>query len=307
MNPPTAPATAPLQPTAAHGPSLSRIVAGAWRMAEWGWSPEERLRWIEACAELGVTSFDHADIYGDYQVEALFGEALAMKPSLRDRLQLVTKCGICLRSDRRPAHRLKHYDTGEAHVRASVEASLRALRTDRVELLLVHRPDALMDPAALAACFEALRREGKVLHFGVSNHRPSQLALLHARLPLATHQVEWSPLHDAVLDDGTLDQCLALGIAPMIWSPLAGGRLFRDDGAAAQRVREVLQRLAAHHGCSPTTLAYAWLLRHPSRPFPVAGTREIARLREAVAACAVTLDAQDWYEVLAAARGHEVP
>lgn len=304
MNPPNAVA---LAPTSADGPSLSRIVAGAWRMAEWRWSPQERLRWIEACADLGVTSFDHADIYGDYQVEALFGEALALRPSLRERLQLVTKCGICLPSSRRPAHRLKFYDTGAAHVVRSVEQSLRALATDRIDLLLIHRPDALMDAAALAECFERLRRDGKVLHFGVSNHRPSQLALLHARVPLATHQVEWSPLQCAALDDGTLDQCQALGIAPMIWSPLAGGRLFRDDDPAARRVREVLQRLAAAHGCSPTTIAYAWLLRHPSRPYPVAGTREIARLQEATAACGVALDAQDWYEVLTAATGREVP
>jgi predicted oxidoreductase len=146
VNPPAPVAPAPPVALADGGPRLSAVVAGAWRMASWGWTPAERLRWIEQCAELGVTSFDHADIYGGYTVEGLFGEALALSPGLRDRLQLVTKCGIRLVSPARPEHRGKAYDASPAHVVASVEASLRALRTDRVELLLLHRPDYLMDP-----------------------------------------------------------------------------------------------------------------------------------------------------------------
>jgi len=166
--------------------TLSPVVAGAWRMASWGWDVPARVRWIEQCLALGVTSFDHADIYGGYSVEALFGQALAAAPGLRERIQIVTKCGIKLVSPARPAHRIKSYDSGRAHVTESVENSLRALHTDRIDLLLIHRPDALMDPDELADTFHALRAAGKVREFGVSNHAPSQFAMLRRRLALAT-------------------------------------------------------------------------------------------------------------------------
>lgn len=286
---------------------LSPIVAGCWRMAEWGFDVASRVRWIEDALALGVSAFDHADVYGDYRAEAMFGEALAAAPGLRDRLRLVTKCGIKLVSAQRPAHRVKSYDTSHAHVVASVEASLRALRTDRIDLLLIHRPDALMDPAALARTFEALKAAGKVLHVGVSNHAPSQLALLQRFHALAAHQVEFSPLQPAALDDGTLDQCLMLGLRPMAWSPLGGGRLFASDAAAAVRLRDALASLGARHGVSPSTLAYAWILRHPSAPLPVTGSGRSDRLREAVDALALELPAEDWYAVLEAARGAPVP
>lgn len=292
---------------AGQGLRLSQIVAGVWRMGDWGLDVAGRVRWIEQCLELGISSFDHADIYGDYGVEALFGEALAAAPALRTRMQIVTKCGIRLISARRPTHRIKSYDTSRVHVLASVENSLRALQTDHIDLLLIHRPDALMDPVELGETFDRLRADGKVLHFGVSNHLPSQLALLHARHPLVTNQIEFSPLHLAPLADGTLDQCLALGIRPMIWSPLGGGRLFTGEDARAVRVREVLAKLADSHGVSPATIAYAWLLRHPCRPLPITGSCRIEGIREAVAALDVSLSAEEWYEVWQASAGHEVP
>lgn len=292
---------------ASAGPALSPIVAGAWRMAEWNFSAVQRLRWIEQCVELGVSSFDHADIYGDHRVEALFGEALAMRPGLRRELQLVSKCGIRLVSGQRPQHRIKSYDTSRAHVVASVEQSLRALRSDHLDLLLIHRPDALMDPDALAQAFDELKAAGKVLHVGVSNHAPSQLALLHARHPVATNQVEMSPLHLAALSDGTLDQCLALGLRPMAWSPLGGGRLFDGQDAQAVRVRAQLEALGAQHSVSVATMAYAWLLRHPARPVPITGSSRIEGMREAVAALDITLSAEDWYSVWQASTGHAVP
>jgi predicted oxidoreductase len=297
----------PLVATAPGGPALSRVIAGAWRMNEWQMDVPARVRWIEGCLERGVSTFDHADIYGGYGVEALFGEALAATPGLRDRLQLVTKCGIRMVSPARPAHRLGHYDTSAAHVEASVDQSLRNLRTDRIDLLLIHRPDMLMDADALAACFARLRAAGKVLHFGVSNHTPSQFALLHRRFPLATNQIELSPLHLAPLHDGTLDQAQDLGVAPMIWSPLAGGRLFTGTDAAAVRVRATLERLAAERGISVTTLAFAWLLRHPAKPLPLTGSRRLEAIEEAVAALGVALDAQAWYEIQVAGAGHPVP
>lgn len=304
-----APAVPPVPrvPLSVDGPSLSAVVAGVWRMASWGMDVPARVRWIEQCLDLGITSFDHADIYGDYQVEAMFGEALAAAPGLRERMQLVTKCGIRLVSARRPEHALKSYDTSPAHVRASVERSLRALRTDRIDLLLLHRPDPLMDPDALAETFRALREPGTVLHVGVSNHAPSQLALLHGRHPVVTNQVELSPLRLDALHDGTLDQCLDLGIRPMAWSPLAGGRLLAGDDDRAVRVRAALDALGRTHGASAATIAFAWILRHPSAPVPITGSRRIDALREAVAALDVRLSAEEWYAVWQASAGHEVP
>ena len=299
---PTAPAV-----TVGARPALSPIVAGAWRMAEWGLSVQDRLRWIEDNLALGVSSFDHADIYGNYAVESLFGQALAHAPGLRQRIQIVSKCGIKLVSPSRPGQAIKHYDSSAAHVRASVEASLSALGTDHLDLLLIHRPDALMDADELAAVFGALQREGKVGHFGASNFTPGQFALLNRRWPLVTHQVELSPLHLDPLHDGVLDQCQDLGLQPMAWSPLAGGRLFTRDDAAAQRVRDALGALAAECQVSPTTVAIAWVLRHPSRPLPILGSRRAQVTADAVAALDLVLDRSQWYRVWSAATGHEVP
>ncbi|HKT30438.1 aldo/keto reductase, partial [Dyella sp.] len=204
---------------------LSPIVAGLWRITEWQLSVPKRVRWIEQALELGITSFDHADIYGDYRAEALFGEALRASPGLRSRMRLVTKCGIRLRSAQKP-YRITYYDTSAAYVRAQVEQSLRNLQTEQLDLVLIHRPDYLMDATPLADIFATLTREGKVAHWGVSNHTTSQFALLHQHHPLVTNQLELSPLQMGALDDGTLDQAQQLGLRPMIWSPLAGGRLF---------------------------------------------------------------------------------
>ena len=292
---------------AAGGPTLSRIVAGAWRMDSWQFSVQERVRWIEGCLELGITTFDHADIYGGYGVEALFGQALAAAPHLRERMQIVTKCGIRMVSQARPEHRLGHYDTSAAHVERSVDNSLAALRTDSIDVLLIHRPDALLDADALAECFTRLRAAGKVRHFGVSNFTPPQFALLNDRIGLVTNQIEASPLHIAPFYDGTLDQAQALRVAPMIWSALAGGRLFTGQDDAARRVRAVLERIAGERGVSVTTLVYAWLLRHPARLIPLTGSRRIDTMREAVAALGVDIDAQTWYEIWVAGNGAPAP
>jgi len=286
---------------------LSTIVAGVWRMASWNWTPQERLRWIEQCLDLGVSSFDHADIYGGYTVEALFGEALALAPTLRARMQLVTKCGIQLRADARPSTRVKHYDTSAQHIVRSVDNSLSALRTDHIDLLLLHRPDALMNADDVAEAFDRLRTAGKVGAFGVSNHTPSQYELLQSRTHLVTNQVECHPLHLAPLFDGTFDQAQRLRARPMIWSPLAGGALLTSDAENARRVRDALERIGAQHGASAATVAFAWLLRLPSRPHPITGSRRIEAMQEAVAATRITLDVQEWTEILTAATGRDVP
>ncbi|GEM46157.1 aldo/keto reductase [Deinococcus cellulosilyticus] len=286
---------------------LSTIVAGAWRMADWNWNPQDRLHWIEQCIERGVTSFDHADIYGNYSVEGLFGEALALNPELRNQMQLVSKCGIKLISDRRPEHRIKSYDHSKKHIIWSVENSLRELRTDRLDLLLLHRPSPLMQADEVAEAFSELQQQGKVLAFGVSNFTPHQFDLLNSRFELVTNQIELSPLHLDPLHDGTLDQLQKERVAPMVWSPLAQGRIFTDSGERSVRVRLTLERLANEHGVSVATLVYAWILKHPSRPLPITGSQRMQVINEAVQALNVQLSEQDWFEVWQASQGHEVP
>ena len=286
---------------------LSPIAAGLWRLPAWGLSTQALVRWIEDALALGITSFDHADIYGDYSVEAQFGQALDAAPGLRRRLQVVTKCGIKVVSPARPQHGVKTYDSSRAHVLASVDASLRALRCDHLDLLLLHRPDLLMDPDELAGTFADLKAAGKVLAVGVSNHSTGQVAVLHKRHALAAQQMELSLLHMHALADGTLEQCLDLGLVPMVWSPLGGGRLFSSDDVQAVRLRAVLEQLGRSHGVAPATVAYAWIMRHPARPVPVTGSGRIAALREAVAALSLQLPAEDWYRLWQASMGQEVP
>jgi predicted oxidoreductase len=290
----------------AEGLQLSRIVAGMWRMSEWDMAPQQRLAFIEQCLELGVTSFDHADIYGGYGVEALFGEALALKPALRERMQIVSKCGIKLLSPNRPGHTIQHYDTTAAHIAASVENSLRQLRTDYLDLLLIHRPDPLMDFDEMAAAFTRLRSEGKVKHFGVSNFSRHQFEALNRRIALATNQVEFSPLHLAPMFDETFDGLQDLGVAPMIWSPLGGGRLFSGGDAASERLRAVIQQVADEVQRPFASVVFAWIMQLPCKPVPLTGSGRIAAIEEAVQATQFTLSRQQWFEILRAARGHEV-
>ena len=285
---------------------LSPIVAGLWRIADWNLTVAERVRWIEQTLELGVTSFDHADIYGDYRAEGLFGEALAAVPALRHRMQLVTKCGIRLRSSDRP-YRVNHYDTSAAYLRTQVERSLSQLRTEQLDLVLIHRPDYLMDAAELAETFRSMTAEGKVAHWGVSNHSVSQFDLLNRHYPLATNQLELSPLALHALDDGTLDQAQLLGLRPMVWSPLAGGRLFSGRDEQAIRLRTEMSQIASRLGISIATLAYAWILRHPSHPHPITGSGRIDGIKEALDALSVRLDTEDWYAIWTASQGHPVP
>jgi predicted oxidoreductase len=279
-------------------------------VVSWHLSDVELLDLIHACVDLGITTFDLADIYGDYASEGIFGRALALEPGLRERIQLVTKCGIKLVSDRRPEHRLKHYDTSQEHILASAEHSLRKFHTDRLDLLLIHRPDPLMDADEIAGAFSQLRASGKVLHFGVSNFSPAQFDLLASRLdfPLVTNQVEISVLETDLLHDGTVDQCQRLRIAPMAWSPLTGGRLFGDGDPQAVRVRQALVEVGEQlGGATLDQVALAWLLRHPARIVPILGSGKLERLRRAAGALEYELSRQQWFTIWTASKGHEVP
>lgn len=291
------------------GPTFSRIVAGMMRLREWAMTGTELLNFIHACLDLGITTFDHADIYGGYTCEELFGRALAAEPSLRGRIELVTKCGIQLVSPNRPDTYVHHYDTSRAHIIASAERSLRNLQIDVLDLLLIHRPDPLMDADEVAEALAHLRMSGKVRHVGVSNFMPWQFHLLQSRLdfPLVTNQIELSVLYLDPLHDGTLDQLQRLRVPPMVWSPVAGGRLFDSGDERTRRVRETLERIGREVGAPAEGVALAWVMRHPTRALPVMGTGKIERLREAAAAEAIALDRQQWFAVWEASAGREVP
>lgn len=289
------------------GPEFSRIIAGMWRLAEWNLSPAQRLTWIHQVLDLGITTFDHADIYGDYTIEALFGEALALEPSLRNQMELVSKCGIKLISKNRPSHLIKQYDTSRAHIIASVEQSLVNLHTDHLDLLLIHRPDPLMDFDEVAETFRLLQQAGKVRHFGVSNFTRHQFEVLNKRFPLVTNQVEFSPLHVAPLYDEVFDGLQDLGVSPMIWSALGGGKLFTGESEAAKRVQAIVSQLAESLHTSFASVVYAWILQHPSKPIPLTGSGRIPAIQEAVAALDVKLSNEQWFAILEAANGHRVP
>ncbi|MDC8758150.1 aldo/keto reductase [Janthinobacterium fluminis] len=296
----------PRSRTSTTGPELSRVVAGMWRLGDWDMTAQQRLAFIEQCLELGVSSFDHADIYGDYGAETLFGEALALQPGLRGRMQLVGKCGIKLPSPHRPEHALPHYDTSAAHIIASAENSLRQLRTDHLDLLLIHRPDPLMEFDEIAEAFSQLRQAGKVRHVGVSNFSHHQFDCLHRRIALATNQVEFSPLHVAPMFDATFDGLQDLGVAPMIWSPLAGGRLFHGGNGHGERLRTVIKDIADRLQRPFASVVFAWIMQLPCRPLPLTGTGRIEAVAVAVEATQFALSRGDWFAILRAARGHDV-
>lgn len=291
---------------APQGPEFSRFVMGYWRLMDWNMSAQQLVSFIEEHLDLGVTTVDHADIYGGYQCEAAFGEALKRSPALRQRMEIVTKCGIATTA--KAKHALGHYITDRDHIISSAEQSLTNLATDYLDLLLIHRPDPLMDADDVAEAFLALHQSGKVRHFGVSNFTPAQFALLQSRLPftLATNQVEISPVHQPLLLDGTLDQLQQLRIRPMAWSCLGGGRLFNDE--AFQPLRDELAQVAQELNAETIEqVVYAWILRLPSQPLPIIGSGKIERVRSALAAEQLAMTRQQWFRIRKAALGYDVP
>ncbi|PZR40906.1 MAG: oxidoreductase [Azospira oryzae] len=282
------------------GPVFSRIIAGAWRWNTVSADTLERL--IKTALDHGINTFDHADIYGDYSNEALFGDMLKKNPSLLKSMKLVSKCGIKLLSQKKPEHRVKHYDTSRAHIIASTETSLQRLGTDHLDLLLIHRPDPLMDAAEVRDAFIQLKQQGKVLHFGVSNFTPAQFDLLQSHLPfpLVTNQIEISLFNNQSLFDGSIDHLYQLKTSAMAWSPLGGGKQMQGE------VIQNLNHLKRKYTATESQLLYAWLLKHPSVIFPVIGTTQPERIVESVKALDISLDRQDWFEMLKWATGKEV-
>ncbi len=287
--------------------SFSRIVHGMWRLADWDMTPQERLTFIEQCLELGITTFDHADIYGGYTCEGLFGEALKLKPELRDQMEIVTKTGIKLTGSFNPGQTLNYYDTTKEHIIAQAERSLKELAIDHIDTLLIHRPDPLMNPDEVAEAFIILRDSGKVREFGVSNHVPATQNLLQSRLPfqLATNQLELSPMQLKHFEDGSVDLCHEKRMPLMAWSPLAGGQLFKDEQYAP--LREKLEEIRARHYASGIdSIVYAWLVKHPANIMPIIGSGKIERVQTGVDALQIDLTREEWFEILKAARGRDV-
>jgi len=283
-------------------------VAGCMRWGIWGagFNTNEFLRIINECVEHGITSFDHADIYGDYTTESDFGDALKASPSLRQQIQLITKCGIQLVTPNRSHHNIKSYNTSKEHIVESAENSLRNFHTDYIDLFLIHRPDPLMNPEEVAEAIARLKQQGKILHFGVSNFLPHQVSLLQKHLPVEYNQLEISILHLAPFTNGELDYCLQNNIKPMAWSPLGGGILSDDTHPRYRAIAACAAESAAKYFTGINQVLIAFLLAHPSGIIPVVGTTKTERLIQAKNAAEIELAREDWFKLYSASTGEEV-
>lgn len=285
--------------------SLSRIVYGMWRLGDdENTSPEHVRAKIDASLDQGITSFDQADIYGGYEAEEILGNALSGS-ALRNKMEIVTKCDIIAPVGRYADARVKYYDTSRAHIMASVDHSLRLMGIDHIDLLLIHRPDPLMDHHETGAALDEVIASGKVRSVGVSNFRPYDWELLQSAMKnqLVTNQIELSVLaHDSFVN-GDVAFHQRIGTPLMAWSPLAGGALFSGDHPD---VMNALSKVASQNNVDETAVAIAWLLAHPSRILPVLGTNSLERIKGMSAALDVKMDRQTWYEIYTAALGREV-
>lgn len=289
---------------------FSKIIAGTMKWGAWG-SKFDTLtyeRMINECLSMGVTTFDHADIYGDYTTEEEFGKVLKQQTGLRKQMQIISKCGIKKVSVNRPQNIIKSYNTSFKYILESVETSLKNLGTDYLDCLLIHRPDPLLDADEVAKAFTILKEQGKVLHFGVSNFKRWQVDLLNSRFKLEVNQVECSLLHLDPFVDGTLDQCQQLKIIPMAWSPLGGGNIFslEEDDERNKRIIAVASILAQKYNSLADVILYSWLLTHPSGILPVLGTSKSDRIRNAIAATEIKLTREEWFMLWRASTGREV-
>lgn len=289
--------------------SISPLVQGVWRLTEWNYSATELAQWVEECLSLGIDTFDHADIYGDYQCEELFGKALSQHPELNKQLKIVTKCGIKLISSNRPKHYIKHYDTSAEHIISSAEKSLKNLHREQIDLLLLHRPDPLINPHEVAEAFDHLKQQGKVKAFGVSNFSPTQYKALQAHLDmsLVTNQIEISVAALEQFENGTIDHCQEIGLKPMAWSPLAGGAVFKAETHRFLTLKNVLHKLSKNLEAPIDQIMYAWLLNHPVGIIPVLGTGKMERIKGAITALDLKLNRQQWFEIWVASKGESVP
>lgn len=293
-----------------HLPEFSRLIYGVWRLGDDpDTSTSHIVQKVESCLEQGITTFDHADIYGEYACEKLFGDALKDAPSLKAQMQIVTKCDIMLVSGKYPDRRIKYYDTSAAHITASVDTSLSNIGVDAIDMLLLHRPDPFMDHHETGKALDALIAGGKVKSVGVSNFKAHDWNLLQSAMEnqLVCNQIEISLLERSAFTNGDIAFLQENGIAPMAWSPLAGGQLFDANNEAAQRLMPRMKELASEHGVGVDAIAYAWLLAHPAKICPVVGTNNLDRIAGISDCLKVSIDRETWYELYSLADGNEVP
>ena len=265
---------------------------------------------VDTSLEMGITLFDHADIYGEYRCEEAFGKLLKIKPSLRDRFQLVTKCGIKLATGKFPGQKINHYDTSYEHIMRSAEASLVNLNTEHIDLLLIHRPDPLMNPEETAKAFFQLKASGKVGNFGVSNFTPMQFEMLNKYFGglLVTNQVEYSPYCLEHFQNGNMDFFQKQRIHPMGWSPMAGGMLLKPEDEKVKRLNEKLREIGKDLGTEKIDeVIYAWILYHPAKVIPIIGSGKPERLKSAAAAMKLKMTREQWYEIYIASQGYPLP
>lgn len=285
---------------------FSRIVYGLWRLGDdENTAPDHVRNKIAACLDQGITTMDQADIYGGYMAEEILGNALRGS-ALRNKIEIVTKCDIVAPVGRYANARVKYYDTSRAHIMASVDHSLNLMGIDHIDLLLVHRPDPMMDHHETGAALDEVIASGKVRSVGVSNFRPWDWELLQSAMKntLATNQIELSVLAHHSFTNGDVAFHQKNATPMMAWSPLAGGNLFNGQNDA---VTAALDAIARDRGVDVSAVAVAWLLAHPSKILPVMGTNNLSRISRLSDACDVKLDRQEWYEIYTAALGHEVP
>ncbi len=285
---------------------MSRLVYGMWRLGDDADTSAAHVEAkIQACLDQGITTFDQADIYGDYGAEAVLGNALRANPGLRQRMEIVTKCDIVAPCGRYADAKVKYYDTSRAHIVKSVDTSLSEMATDHIDLLLIHRPDPMMDHHETGAALDEVVASGKVGAVGVSNFRPWDWSLLQSAMKtqLVTNQIEVSLGKISPFTNGDLAFHQQYGHPLMAWSPLGGGLLM----AGNPPVGVVADEIAAEFGVDRAAVAVAFLLAHPANILPVLGTNNLDRIKRASDALKVKLDRESWYRLYEAALGHEVP
>lgn len=259
---------------------------------------------INVCLENGISTFDHADIYGGYTTEKDFGVAFAQSGLQRERIQIVTKCGIQHLSPNR-TNRIKHYNYDRDYIIWSVENSLKNLQTDYVDVLLLHRPSPLMVADDIAEAVGQLKKDGKIIDFGLSNFTSSQTELIRQKTEVSYNQIQFSATHHEAMLDGSLDYMQVNGIRPMSWNPL--GTVFREDNAQTRRLKKLLAGLVDKYHFGSDTLLLAWILQHPAGIIPIAGTVNTARIQLLMKATELQLDREDWFAIWAESMGHDVP
>lgn len=285
---------------------FSKIIAGAMSWGQWGknFKQSEICDQIEFCLKEGITSFDHADIYGGYSTEADFGSALTACKIEREKVQLISKCGIQM-VDAARNNVVKHYNHSTEYIIWSAEQSLKNLNTDYLDLFLIHRPSPLTHPEAVAAAVSKLLEEGKIKSFGVSNFSAAQIALLETAIPVSANQVEFSLTTHQVMYDNTLVDCMMKNRLAMAYSPL--GSYFRTENEQNQRIAKVMSPMLSKYNATVDQLLLAWILKHPAQVYAVVGTTVKERLKASAKAAEIQFELEDWFLLLEASKGHEVP